>query len=165
MTPTKVTSGPKKVVEIVLKVAEAGAKDVGRGIARIDPEDMSRLGATVGDVIAIRGKRTTVAKVMPTFQAERGKGLIQADGLLRANCQAGLDEKVSLSKVEARPAERIVLLPGEELTSMTAKGDTKYLGRLLEEIGDYDAARAAVADVQTIDEQLSALLNRLRRRL
>ncbi len=40
-----------------------------------------------------------------------------------------------------------------------------YLGRLLEEIGDYDAARAAVADVHSDDEHLSALLNRLRRRL
>jgi transitional endoplasmic reticulum ATPase len=39
---------------------------------------------------------------------------------------------VSVSKVEARPAERIVLSPGEQLTSMSAKGDTKYLGRLLE---------------------------------
>ena len=121
-----------KPAEIVLKVAEAGPKDVGRGIVRIDPQDMARLRATVGDVIAIRGKRTTVAKVMPTFQADRGKGLIQADGLVRANCQAGLDEKITLAKVDARPAERIVLSPVEGLSSMTASGDTKYLGRLLE---------------------------------
>jgi transitional endoplasmic reticulum ATPase len=93
---------------------------------------MSRLGASVGDIVEIRGKRTTVAKVMPTFQPDRGEGIVQIDGLVRGNCQAGLDEKVSVSKVEARPAERIVLSPGEGLTSMTAKGDTKYLGRLLE---------------------------------
>jgi len=132
MAPPKLTGATKKAVEIVLKVAEAGPKDVGRGIARIDPQDMSRLGAAVGDIVEIRGKRTTVAKVMPTFQPDRGKGIVQIDGLVRGNCQAGLDEKVSVSRVEARPAERIVLSPGEGLTSMTAKGDTKYLGRLLE---------------------------------
>ncbi|MBU0638166.1 MAG: AAA family ATPase, partial [Planctomycetes bacterium] len=118
--------------EIVLKVAEAGPKDVGRGIARIDPEDMSRLGADVGDIVELKAKRSTVAKVMPTFQSERGKGIVQIDGLVRGNCQAGLDEKVKVSKVTARLAGRIVLSPAEELPSLTAQRDTKYLGRLLE---------------------------------
>jgi transitional endoplasmic reticulum ATPase len=131
-TQSKPTAGPKKAVELVLKVAEAGPKDVGRGIARIDPEDMSRLGAAVGDIVAIRGKRTTVAKLMPTFQPDRGKSVVQIDGLVRANGQAGLDEKVTVTKMPAKPADRIVLSPGAELTSLTAKGDTKYLGRLLE---------------------------------
>ena len=132
MAAAKPIAGAKKVVSIVLKVAEAGPKDVGRGVARMDPDDMARLGAAVGDIVEIKGKRPTVAKVMPTFQADRGKGVVQVDGLVRRNCQAGLDEKVSVSRVEARPAQRIVLSPGEELTALGAKGDTKYLGRLLE---------------------------------
>ena len=117
---------------VLLKVTEAWPKDVGRGIARIDPEDMARLGADVGDIVELKAKRSTIAKVMPTFQRERGKGVIQIDGLVRGNCQAGIDEKVNVSKVTARPAGRIVLSPAEELPSMTAKRDTKYLGRLLE---------------------------------
>ncbi|MGD1276764.1 MAG: CDC48 family AAA ATPase [Tepidisphaeraceae bacterium] len=132
MAASKPVTTPKKAGEVVLKVAEGGPKDVGRGIARIDPQDMSRSGAAVGDIVEIRGKRTTVAKIMPTFQPDRGKGIVQIDGLLRGNCQAGLDEKVTVSRVEAKPAERIVLSPGAPLTSMTAKGDAKYLGRLLE---------------------------------
>lgn len=132
MAPVKQASAPKKVASITLKVAEAGPKDVGRGIARIDPEDMARLGAAVGDVVEIKGKRATIAKAMPTFQLDRGKGLVQMDGLVRRNCQAGLDEKVTLCRVEARPAERIVLSPGEGLNSLSAKEDSKYLGRLLE---------------------------------
>ena len=132
MTPKKSSKDSKKAVEIILKVAEAGPKDVGRGIARIDPQDMSKLAAAVGDIVEIKGKRTTVAKIMPTFQPDRGKGVVQIDGLVRANCQSGLDEKVTILKVEARPAERIVLSPGEQLAPLTAKGDTKYLGRLLE---------------------------------
>lgn len=132
MVSTRTTSEPKRAAEVLLKVAESGPKDVGRNIVRMDPEVMARLGAAVGDIVAVQGKRATVAKVMPTFGPDRGKGIAQFDGLVRRNCQAGLDEKVTISKVEARPAERIVLSPGAELASMTAKGDTKYLGRLLE---------------------------------
>ncbi len=128
----KPSPAPDGVGGIVLKVAEGWPKDVGRGIARVDPEDMSRLAADVGDIVELKAKRSTVAKVMPTFQSERGKGVIQIDGLVRGNCQAGLDEKVTVSKVTARHAGRIVLSPAEELPSMTAKRDTKYLGRLLE---------------------------------
>ncbi|HUU58674.1 MAG TPA: CDC48 family AAA ATPase, partial [Phycisphaerae bacterium] len=94
--------------------------------------DMAKIGAEVGDIVQVDSKRSTAAKAMPTFQADRGKGTVQIDGLVRANCQAGLDEKVTISKVTARPAGRIVLSPAEELTGLTAKRDTKYLGRLLE---------------------------------
>ncbi|MBM4371132.1 MAG: hypothetical protein FJ098_05735, partial [Deltaproteobacteria bacterium] len=36
---------------LVLTVAEARPGDVGRGIARIDPKDMARLGTEVGDIV------------------------------------------------------------------------------------------------------------------
>ncbi|PIP06796.1 MAG: hypothetical protein COX52_06040, partial [Syntrophobacterales bacterium CG23_combo_of_CG06-09_8_20_14_all_48_27] len=50
--------------QLTLRIAEAKAKDVGRGIARIDPQDLEKIGAEVGDIIQIEGKRKTVAKVM-----------------------------------------------------------------------------------------------------
>ena len=132
MTKKKLSGKSGRTDEIVLKVAEAQSKDVGRGIARIDPKDMSRLTVEVGDIVQVKAKRSTVAKVMPTFQEDRGKGIIEIDGLVRGNCQVGLDEKVTISKISAGPAGRIVLSPAEELAPMTAKRDTKYLGRLLE---------------------------------
>ena len=49
--------------QLTLRIAEAKAKDVGRGIARIDPQDLEKIGAEVGDIIQIEGKRKTVAKV------------------------------------------------------------------------------------------------------
>mgnify|MGYP001565395189 FL=1 len=53
---------------IQLKVAEAGSRDVGRGIARIDPAVMEKLGiADSGEVVLLKGKRETVAKIIPTF--------------------------------------------------------------------------------------------------
>jgi len=132
MTKKKSTATSSKAGKIVLKVTEAWSKDVGRGIARIDPDDMSKLGVDVGDIIELKSKRATVAKVMPTFQDDRGKGIVQIDGLVRTNCQAGLDEKATITKATANPAGRIVLSPSEELPALAAKSDSKYLGRLLE---------------------------------
>ena len=83
--------------EITLKVAEAVKKDVGRGLARIDPADIERLHATIGDIVEIVGKKRTVAKVMPAFKEDRGKELSRSM-VRRGNAQIGLDEKVTIKK-------------------------------------------------------------------
>ena len=44
---------------LTLKVREALPKDVGRVIARIDPEDLKVLGLEVGEIVEIEGKRKT----------------------------------------------------------------------------------------------------------
>jgi len=101
MVKKKSSASSKANKTVVLKVTEAWSKDVGRGIARIDPDDMSKLGVDVGDIIELKSKRATVAKVMPTFQNDRGKGIVQIDGLVRTNCQGGLDEKATITKATA----------------------------------------------------------------
>ncbi len=82
--------------KISLRVAEARPRDVGRGIARLDPKDMERLQTSVGDVIELEGKKKTVAKVMPAYTEDRGKKIIQIDGIIRENGQIGLDEKAKV---------------------------------------------------------------------
>ena len=128
----KKTDGGAQGKELTLKVVEAAPKDVGRGIARIDPKDMAKIGVDVGDIVQLKGKRATVAKIMPAFAADRGKSIIQIDGPVRGNSQAGLDEKVTVSKVTARPATKICLGPGDMKRPMSGRGDARYLGRLLE---------------------------------
>ena len=86
----------KNTEQLTLKVKEAQPKDVGRAIVRIDPEDMKKLGADVGDILEVEGKRKTPAKVMPCYAEERGKGIIQMDGIGRENAQIGLGEKVKI---------------------------------------------------------------------
>jgi len=88
-----------KNIKLILKVSEAKAKDVGRAIVRIDPADFKNIGIEVGDIIEVYGKRKSVAKIMPAYPEDRGKAIIQMDGLLRENAQAGLDEKVSIKNV------------------------------------------------------------------
>jgi len=117
---------------LTLRVGEAKPKDVGRGIARIDPQDLERLGAQVGDVIQVEGKRKTVAKVMPAYPEDRGKSLIQMDGLLRGNAQVSLDEKVNVQKTSCLSADKIVLRPLTLTRSISREKDARYIGTLLD---------------------------------
>jgi len=117
---------------LALRVAEAQARDVGRGIARIDPNDLERLGAAIGDIVEIAGKERTVAKAMPTYVADRGKGLIQIDGILRENAQAGLDEKASVRVVDYQPARTIVLAPVDAPKSWPEGRYSRYIAHRLE---------------------------------
>ena len=73
----------EKTSILTLRVAEASQRDFGRGIARIDPEDMEKIEAQTGDIVLILGRRRTAAKVMPAYPENRGKGLIQIDGIIR----------------------------------------------------------------------------------
>lgn len=114
------------------RVSESMAKDVGRGIARIDPPDMKDIGVEVGDIVEIIGKKTSVAKLMPTYAEIRGKGVIQMDGLLRENTKVGLDERVKIRKVPFQPAAKIVLAPHSLLPGGQREKDERYIGHLIE---------------------------------
>src|SRR5215831_5186089 len=81
--------------DLVRKATEALAKDVGRGLARLDPADMSLTGIAPGDVIRLTGKRATVAKAMPAFPKDRGNGIVQIDGVTRHNAGTSLGERAA----------------------------------------------------------------------
>ena len=117
---------------IILKVKEALSKDVGRAIARIDPEDMKDLGLEVGDIIEIDGKRKTPAKIMPCYAQDRGQKIIQIDGISRENAQIGLDEKVKIHRIDTRPANKITLSPLTISSLLQRDNDTKYIGSLID---------------------------------
>jgi transitional endoplasmic reticulum ATPase len=117
---------------LTLKVKEALPKDVGRAIARIDPEDMKSMGIEVGEIVVMEGKRKTPAKAMPLFLEDRGKGVVQIDGISRENAQIGLDEKVTIQKTSQRPASKITLSPITSVGSFEKEKDVKYIGSLME---------------------------------
>jgi transitional endoplasmic reticulum ATPase len=114
---------------VTLRVAEARSRDVGRGIARIDPEIVEKLGLTPGDVVEISGKRKTVAICWPGYSEDAGKGIIRIDGYTRNNAGVSIDEKVTVQKVEAKKAAKITLTPTEPLR---IEGAEEYLSQLLE---------------------------------
>ena len=116
------------------KVAEALPRDAGRGIVRLDPQDITRVGAEIGDVVEIMGKRPAVARVMPAYADQRGQGLIQMDGILRANAGAGLDERVVIRRLEVQSARSVTLAPAEDFRGALEAGQARYLARLLDGI-------------------------------
>ena len=117
-----------------LRVGEALPKDVGRGLVRLDPQDLERLGVRIGDVIQISGKRATVARAMPAYAEQRGQGLVQMDGILRLNAGTGLDERVTLERAKAQPARAVVLAPAENGRSAQLNNQARYLSKLLDGI-------------------------------
>ena len=122
----------KEAPTLTLRVAEALPKDVGRGMARLDPGGMEQLGASIGDVIAITGHRSTALKVMPAYPDVRGKGLVQIDGIARENAGAGLDERVRVELAAVADARKVALAPiGPSRLSQQAR-DATYVGRLVD---------------------------------
>ena len=102
--------------EITRKVAEALPKDVGRGLARLDPADMAGMGIEPGDVIRLIGERETAAKAMSAFPGDRGKGIVQVDGLTRDNAKVSLGGKVRLLPTPYARAARVKLAPADEVS-------------------------------------------------
>jgi transitional endoplasmic reticulum ATPase len=135
------------------KVKEALPKDVGRAIARIDPEDMKSLGLDVGQIVEIEGKRKTAAKVMPCYAEDRGKEIVQIDGITRENAKVGLDEKVTVERGESRPAKKIILAPLTNGGVLQKDKDAKYIGSLIEglPLTRSDKIRARLFGTKTCD--------------
>jgi len=135
------------------KVKEALPKDVGRAIARIDPEDMKSLGLEVGQIAEIEGKRKTVAKVMPCYAEDRGKKIVQIDGITRENAKVGLDEKVTVERGESKPAKKVMLAPLTNGGVLQKDKDAKYIGSLIEglPLTSGDKIRARLFGTKTCD--------------
>ena len=116
---------------LTLKVAETNPKFVGRGIALIDPKVMEELNLATGDVIEITGhKKKSYVLLWSSQPTDYGKRLIRIDGYTRSNISVGIDDKVTISKVNnVKKAEQVILSPTEELNIV---GLEEHLPELLE---------------------------------
>uniref|UniRef100_A0A7J3ZIW3 AAA family ATPase n=1 Tax=Fervidicoccus fontis TaxID=683846 RepID=A0A7J3ZIW3_9CREN len=97
-----------------LQVAEAKSRDVGRKIARISKKAMDALGVSVGDFIEIEGRRGSVlAQVWRAYSEdeETNPNIVRIDGYLRESIGASIGDIVVVRRVQAEPAERVVLAP------------------------------------------------------
>ncbi len=115
----------------VLRVADARPKDVGRGIARMDPQVVDRLGLKSGDVISIEGNKSTVAISWPGYMDDIGTGVIRIDGNIRRNAGANIDEKVTVRHIDSpKRAQKVTFAPTEPLH--IGGGVGRYLAQMLE---------------------------------
>lgn len=142
-----------------LRVTEALGKDVGRGLARLDPQDLERLGIQLGEIVAVTGKRRTACKAMPAYKEHRGQSRVLMDGLSRENAGTGLDESVEVARTASSAAERIVLAP---MTITPTGRDLDYIGRLLDglPVMEGDRIRAALFGSRHADFKVEATIPR-----
>ncbi len=96
---------------VALRVQEAKKRDIGRNIARIDQETMEKLNIQTGDVIALSGKKESAGIAWPSYPQDSGLGIIRIDSRLKKNTGANIDETIQIQKVNAHPAQNIVLAP------------------------------------------------------
>jgi len=120
------------VKEARLRVAEAKQRDAGRGKARINDKTMEFLKIVAGDVIELKGKRTTVAVTWPAYQDDVNQDIIRIDGLIRKNAGVSLNEYVTIKKADVKEGQSVVLAP----VDMRLNVDTDFINfvksRLLE---------------------------------
>jgi transitional endoplasmic reticulum ATPase len=122
-------TGRRKSKTISLKVAEAEQRDVGRKIARVDPDIIERLNITSGDALELTslGKKTTVLS-WPARSNDRGKGLIRIDGYTRNRLDVGINDQIEVSRIESKDAKNITFAPTEPLRIVGAE---EYLAEYL----------------------------------
>ncbi|RNJ64217.1 MAG: AAA family ATPase [Porphyrobacter sp. IPPAS B-1204] len=119
------TATPSRTVR--LQVAPARQEESGAGIARMPRSAFQKLGITEGDVVEIRGKRTTAAIAMAAYPEDDALDVVRLDGLQRGNAQGGSGEHVEIARGESRPATRVVFAPAQR--EMRLQGPTQALKR------------------------------------
>jgi len=115
-----------------LRVAEIFVEDVGKGLARLDPDDVKILGATLGDVVEIKGEKRTVARISGIFPEHIGKKIVQIDGITRDNAGVLVGGTVQIKKVTRQTATAIVLTPLESGNWWPDENELGYISKILQ---------------------------------
>ncbi len=105
MTPNKVE----------LEIVESLQEDIDKGIVRIPSSVMNSLGLVSGNIVEIKGKNSSVAKVMRSVKKDNGKNIIRIDGTTRSNIGVSIGDKVSIGPVKIFEAKVVTLSPMQEV--------------------------------------------------
>ena len=117
---------------IDLKVSEAFADDIGKGLARLNPEDIKALNGVLGDVIEISGEKTTVARITGTLPDSQGKRLIQIDGITRENAKVHMGGIVKVGKLLRKTAITIVITPVNFSMVLPEESELEHFAKVLQ---------------------------------
>jgi transitional endoplasmic reticulum ATPase len=104
-------AGSDESSPIQLRVAEAKHRDVGKRRARIGLRHMEDLGIQAGEVIEISCKRSTAVTAWPADEEEKETDIIRIDGQTRKNAGAGLNDLLSVKKIDSKQAKSVTLMP------------------------------------------------------
>lgn len=150
--PDRERSTPKDArSEGVIRTATDGLpKDLGRGIVRVDPEDLHALRLAIGDVVLVTGEREAIGKVWPMHADRRGRGEVQLDPSLFYNARVRPGDTVQIRPVSARSAAEVRVQPCAQDPSST---DLDLLGHVADgvptQVGDRLEVRGPNGDALT----------------
>jgi transitional endoplasmic reticulum ATPase len=99
----------ERLASLTLRVAEARVEDIGHAVARLAPADLRRIGAQAGDVLKITGRAIGVGRA--ELSDDGHEGMIEIDGICRSNCGAGLQEQVTVARIEHEQAVAVRFSP------------------------------------------------------
>ena len=108
----------KDTQPLQMRIGEAKQRDVGKKRARIGPEAMDYLHVAPGDVIEIKGKRTSSAIVWPADEDEKNPDCVNIDGQTRKNIGLTIDDIVEVQKVEVKTAKTVILMPINDVVTI-----------------------------------------------
>ncbi|MFA9517805.1 CDC48 family AAA ATPase [Halopenitus sp. H-Gu1] len=93
-----------------LTVKPLKQKDAGRRLAAIDRVAADELDLSSGDFVRIEGSTgSAIARVWPGYPEDDGTGIVRIDGRLRQQADVGIDDRVTVEKVDVKPAERVTI--------------------------------------------------------
>ena len=118
--------------KFILKVAETFSKFVGRGIALIDPKTIEEYGLRTGDVLELTQESTSKKSYVLLWSSnsnDYGKGLIRIDGYTRENISVGIDDQITVQKVNVEKAEEIKMSP---IVDLNIDGLENYMSEKLD---------------------------------
>ena len=119
------------VDEIILTVADAEKKDVGRHIVRLNSSTMTKMELEAGDVVMLSGTRSVPALVWRGEYRDEGLNLVRMDSNLRRNAGVSLGDKITVKKVKADQARTINLAPAEHEIRIQGDISSYFRDRLL----------------------------------
>ncbi len=108
-----------------LRVEEAKKSDVGKQIARIHVDVAEQIGVKTGDVIAIKGSKSTFARVWRSKSPIIEKNSIRIESIIRRNAGVKIDDTVSIKISKVNIGKNVIIDIADQ------KNDNKDIIRLI----------------------------------
>ncbi|HEV2175155.1 MAG TPA: hypothetical protein VFF67_00915 [Thermoplasmata archaeon] len=96
---------------LTLRVSVTSAADIGTGTAQLDVGVRSRLKLDIGDVIELKGGKTTGALVSHAPPDDEGKNMVRIEALVRRNAGVSMGDPVLIQRVDCPIADAITIAP------------------------------------------------------
>ena len=101
-----------------MRVGESKQRDIGKKRARIGPEAMDYLGVVPGDIIELKGIKTSCAIVWPADEDKETSESISIDGQTRKNIGVSLDDIIQVQKIVTKVAKSVTLMPISDVVTV-----------------------------------------------